>query len=77
MTHTIAPKAESFSAESLQELGYTSVRDLSERADLAPSTLAKFVRGQHRPTATLIAHLLAETKRPFSHWFVVVEVPEE
>lgn len=73
MTQTIGPKPGAFEKEALDKLGYTSVRDLSEKAGLSPSTLAKFIRGQHEPTAVLIGSVLAETGEAFAKFFRVIE----
>lgn len=67
--HTVALNPAAFTDDAVAPYG--SLTGLARLAGLAPSTLARCVRGELTPGASVIAALITATGKPFDQLFTI------
>lgn len=70
---TLALRPDAFTADALAARGWASLTEAARACGLAPSTLARCVRGEVAPGPFVVAQLLDGTRAAFGDLFVVVD----
>lgn len=70
---TLSLRADAFTPEALTARGWSSLTEAARACGLAPSTLARCVRGEVDPGPFVVAQLLTGTGATFDDLFVVTD----